>query len=199
MTKTIKGATVFVEADYANRTEVLYYGGPHRPWHADPARAMRYTRRGADRIHTQLANMPKLALVALVGLPNEEPISRVAVGWEAVVTHIDKLVASHALWLSGDGGERLLASGADLRGADLRGADLRGADLRGADLRGADLREADLRGADLRGADLRGADLRGADLREADLRGADLSFVDFRNVFLKGANLSNTNTHGIIV
>ena len=62
------------------------------------------------------------------------------------------ILADHAKWLRGEGGER-----ADLRGANLRGADLRGADLRGADLRGANLRGADLRGADMRWANLWGA------------------------------------------
>jgi hypothetical protein len=74
------------------------------------------------------------------------------------VDELKKILADHALWLSGDSaGIR-----ANLRRADLTEADLRGADLRGADLTGADLIGADLTGADLIGADLRGADLTGA-------------------------------------
>jgi hypothetical protein len=72
-------------------------------------------------------------------------------------TDLKAILDAHALWLSGDGGEK-----ADLSRADLSGADLRGVNLSGADLSGANLRWADLSGADLRWADLSGADLSGA-------------------------------------
>ena len=97
---------------------------------------------------------------------------------------LKKILELHALWLSGNGGQRANLreanlQGADLREANLREANLQGADLREADLRWADLRWADLQGADLQGADLRDADLRDADLREANLQGADLDFASF--------------------
>jgi hypothetical protein len=85
---------------------------------------------------------------------------------------LQTILAEHAKWLAGDGGER-----ANLRDANLRDANLRGADLSFANLRGADLRGADLRVANLRGADLCFADLRGADLCFADLCFADLCFA----------------------
>ena len=57
---------------------------------------------------------------------------------------LQTILAKHAKWRAGAGGER-----ADLRGANLRGADLRYANLRDADLRDADLRRANLCGANL--------------------------------------------------
>lgn len=62
---------------------------------------------------------------------------------------LDKIIAAHAAWLRGEGGER-----ADLRNADLRNADLCSAVLCGAVLRGADLCNANLCSANLYGADL---------------------------------------------
>ena len=59
------------------------------------------------------------------------------------------ILTEHALWLTGNGGER-----ANLSDANLRGANLRGAYLSRADLSGAYLSRADLSGADLSGADL---------------------------------------------
>ena len=106
------------------------------------------------------------------------------------------VLARHAAWLKGEGGERAYLTGADLRGADLTGADLRGADLRGADLRGADLRGADLRGANLRDADLRGAYLAGANLAGANLAGAYLAGADLRDANLRDAYLAGANLAG---
>jgi hypothetical protein len=125
-------------------------------------------------------------------------------------------LVKHSNWVesSGQEGERLNLSEANLSEADLRGAnlseadlseanlrradlwranlseaDLRGADLRGADLWRANLRRADLWRANLRRADLRGADLRGADLRRADLRRANLRGADLRGADLRGAKI----------
>ena len=67
---------------------------------------------------------------------------------------LKKILEDHAIWLSGEGGER-----ADLRGADLSYADLRGADLSYAYLRDANLRDTDLSYTNLSCADLRGAQL----------------------------------------
>lgn len=91
---------------------------------------------------------------------------------------VNKILAKHADWLRGNGGQR-----ADLWGADLWGANLRGADLREANLRGADLREANLWEANLQGADLCEADLWRADLREANLREANLQGVSLQNTY----------------
>jgi hypothetical protein len=102
-----------------------------------------------------------------------------------------EILASHAAWLLGGGGEM-----ADLRWTDLRWTILRGAILSEADLRGAILRGADLSGADLRGAILSGAILRGAILSEADLSGADLSGADLRGAILSGADLRGATGNG---
>ena len=45
---------------------------------------------------------------------------------------LDKIVADHSKWLSGEGGRRAYLQDANLRRADLRGADLQDANLRGA-------------------------------------------------------------------
>lgn len=63
---------------------------------------------------------------------------------------LDAILREHERWLTGQGGERVDLSGANLRDADLSGTDLRGADLSGVDLRGAILIGADLSGAILR-------------------------------------------------
>ena len=102
-------------------------------------------------------------------------------------TELAAVIEDHRLWLAGEGGERAI-----LRGADLRYADLRDANLNHADLRDANLRDANLNHADLRDANLRGANLRGADLSHADLRGADLSGADLRGADLSGAILDET-------
>ena len=96
---------------------------------------------------------------------------------------------SHAAWLRGENGARLVKANANLAGADLTGANLRDADLRGVILTGADLTGADLRDADLTGANLHGADLTGAVLTGANLRGADMRGADLRGANLTGANL----------
>ena len=64
---------------------------------------------------------------------------------------LDKILADHALWLKGEGGEQANLSWANLRWADLSWANLRDANLRGANLSDADLRDADLSDANLRG------------------------------------------------
>jgi hypothetical protein len=115
----------------------------------------------------------------------------------------EKIIADHALWLAGAGGQPANLSGANLRtanlfGANLFGANLRNADLSGANLFGADLRSADLRSADLRTADLRTADLRCADLRSADLSGANLSGADLRSADLRSADLSGAHLFGAV-
>ena len=74
-------------------------------------------------------------------------------------TELAAVIEDHRLWLAGEGGERAILRGADLRYANLYDADLRYADLRRADLSGADLSGADLSGADLSDADLSGASL----------------------------------------
>ena len=102
---------------------------------------------------------------------------------------LKRVLADHALWLAGNGGECAKLRGANLSQANLRGANLREANLSRADLRGADLRGANLIGADLSGANLIGTDLRGADLSEANLSGADLSGADLSGANLIGANL----------
>jgi hypothetical protein len=55
---------------------------------------------------------------------------------------IAAVLAEHARWLRGEGGER-----ADMRGADMQGADIQGADIQGANMQGADMRGANMRGA----------------------------------------------------
>ena len=82
---------------------------------------------------------------------------------------IAAVLADHALWLKGKGGQRAYLSGADLSGADLSGANLSGADLSGAYLSGADLSRANLSRADLSGANLSRANLSGADLSGAKI------------------------------
>lgn len=53
---------------------------------------------------------------------------------------LQERLKKHRLWLRGEeGGERLVAIGANLQGANLRDANLRDANLQGADLQGADL------------------------------------------------------------
>ncbi len=116
-------------------------------------------------------------------------------------TELAAVIEDHRLWLAGEGGERAILVGADLRYADLydanlRDADLRGANLSDADLRGADLRRADLSRADLYGADLRGADLYGADLSYANLSGANLRDADLRYANLNHANLRYADLDG---
>jgi hypothetical protein len=113
------------------------------------------------------------------------------------------ILADHAKWLSGEGGNRANLSSADLSGADLSGASLRSADLSSANLssanlssaslRSASLRSANLRSANLSSADLSGADLSGASLRSANLRSADLSSADLRGADLSSADLRGAN------
>lgn len=54
------------------------------------------------------------------------------------IEELKRIIDSHGLWLSSEGGERADLSGANLSGANLSGADLSGADLIliGQDLRG---------------------------------------------------------------
>jgi hypothetical protein len=82
---------------------------------------------------------------------------------------LNDILASHALWFAGKGGERANLQGSNLRWGDLWWANLRRANLRKANLQGSNLRWGDLWWADLRGANLQEANLRGADLRGADL------------------------------
>jgi len=69
---------------------------------------------------------------------------------------LKRILADHALWIGGNGGQRANLSWANLSLADLREANLREADLRGANLSGANLSWANLSGADLSGANLSG-------------------------------------------
>ena len=109
---------------------------------------------------------------------------------------LNEILADHAKWLRGEGGQQANLSLADLRCANLREANLVDADLSVANLIGADLRWADLRGADLSGANLSGADLRWADLRGANLSGANLSGANLSGANLSEANLSMANLSG---
>jgi hypothetical protein len=103
--------------------------------------------------------------------------------------NLEKILASHALWLAGKGGER-----ADLRDAYVQETDFRGANLQEVDFRGACLSDTNFQWANLQGADLQEVCLYGANLREAilqgaNLRGAELEFADFRGTNLSGADL----------
>jgi len=111
---------------------------------------------------------------------------------------LSDILADHALWLAGNGGQKAnlrLANltEANLRLANLTDADLTGADLTDADLTGADLTEANLTGADLTGANLRLANLTDADLTGANLTDADLTGANLRLANLTGANLTGAN------
>ena len=75
---------------------------------------------------------------------------------------IAAVLADHARWLRGKGGDRAILNGADLDGASLDGASLIGANLNRASLDGASLDGANLDGASLDGANLTGASLNGA-------------------------------------
>ena len=68
------------------------------------------------------------------------------------VDEMKAIIAEHAKWLRGEGGECAYLRGADLSGANLSGANLSGANLSGANLRGANLSGANLSGANLSGA-----------------------------------------------
>lgn len=118
---------------------------------------------------------------------------------------IQSILASHKLWLAGEGGERADFSGADLRWADFSKADLREANLSKVDLRAVDLSDADLSDADLSDAALSyanlsrsnlskailsRADLRNTDLSDADLNEAILTEVDLSKAILSRADLS---------
>ena len=96
------------------------------------------------------------------------------------IEKLNKVLAAHKLWLTGNGGKRANLSGANLSEADLSWAKLSEADLSGAKLSGAKLSWAKLSWANLSEANLLEADLSWANLSEADLSGANLS----------GANLS---------
>ncbi|MCP4502650.1 MAG: pentapeptide repeat-containing protein, partial [Deltaproteobacteria bacterium] len=109
---------------------------------------------------------------------------------------LKKILASHALWLRSEGGERADLSHANLRNADLQGADLRHAYLRDTNLRGANLRRAYLQGADLRGADLQGARPYDANLQDANLQDANLQYADLFHADLQGADLYGANLQG---
>jgi uncharacterized protein YjbI with pentapeptide repeats len=108
---------------------------------------------------------------------------------------INNILASHALWLAGRGGER-----ADLGRANLQGTDLREVSLYGASLQWADLRCADLEGADLRKVDFYEADLRGANLDRTNLQGADFWDVtgngkEIKSLRCGGYPIAYTATH----
>ena len=107
---------------------------------------------------------------------------------------IKEILDNHALWLTGDGGERANLYGANLYGADLCRADLREANLCRADLYGANLYGANLYGANLYGANLHGADLRRADLREANLYGANLYGANLHEADLREADLCRADS-----
>jgi hypothetical protein len=68
---------------------------------------------------------------------------------------LKKILAEHALWLAGKGGQRADLHGEDLRGAKFCGTNMSLIDLRWSDLTGADVTDAALRGAVLTGATLR--------------------------------------------
>jgi hypothetical protein len=82
-------------------------------------------------------------------------------------------LASHRLWLRGEGGTRANLTDANLTGANLTDAYLTGAYLAGAYLTGANLTDAYLAGANLAGADLTRANLTDAYLTGANLTGAN--------------------------
>jgi hypothetical protein len=88
---------------------------------------------------------------------------------------IAAVLADHALWLEGKGGQRARLIGARLIGASLDGASLNGASLIGASLIGASLIGASLNRASLNGASLDGASLIGASLNGASLNGAKIN------------------------
>ena len=67
---------------------------------------------------------------------------------------LKRILADHALWLTGNAGKCANLRGADLSRANLRGANLSRANLRWADLSGADLSRATLSEADLSQANL---------------------------------------------
>jgi len=104
---------------------------------------------------------------------------------------IAAVLADHARWLRGEGGNRANLRGSNLIGAYLEGANLRGAYLEGAILEGANLRGSNLRGSTLEGANLRGAYLEGAILRGSNLRGSTLEGSTLENANLEGAKINN--------
>ncbi len=87
-------------------------------------------------------------------------------------TQFTKRLQLHTLWVTSceSDGERLDASGENLRNAYLPNANFEGARLRGVDFRNANLSCANFIGADLRGSDLRCARLKGADFFMPTLR-----------------------------
>ncbi len=83
---------------------------------------------------------------------------------------LDRVLATHKLWLKSGGSE---GKRADLRDADLQREFLHGMSLQRANLCGTDLQGAYLRRADLWEANLQKANLKGANLQWANLKGAE--------------------------
>ena len=107
--------------------------------------------------------------------------------------NIKNVLAEHAKWLKGDGGERANLEGANLKGASLVDANLRGASLVDAELEGAILKGASLVDANLEGANLEGASLVDAILVDAKLVDAKLDDADLRGADLRGASLEGAD------
>jgi hypothetical protein len=107
---------------------------------------------------------------------------------------IAAVLADHARWLRGEGGNRARLDGAWLVGARLDGARLDGARLDGASLDGARLDGAWLVGASLDGASLVGARLDSARLDGARLNRASLDGARLVGASLDGAKINNNKT-----
>jgi len=112
---------------------------------------------------------------------------------------IAAVLADHARWLRGEGGNRASLVGASLARASLVGAILVGASLDGARLDGASLARASLDGANLARASLVGARLDGASLDGARLVGANLDGASLDGANLDGANLARASLVGAIL
>ena len=87
---------------------------------------------------------------------------------------LKEILASHAKWLKGDGGQRANLRDGDLSYANLRYANLRDANLSYTDLSYAILNDAILNDAILTGAILNDAILTGADLIGAEGNGREV-------------------------
>lgn len=124
---------------------------------------------------------------------------------------IAAILAAHAQWLAGAGGQRADFTGADLTSAGLQGQDLRQviftrSNLTGADLQTANLAQANLEGANLQRANLRQADLTDAivqpavlpdqKLQPASLQNADLTGANLQRAVLQAATLDGANLDG---
>jgi uncharacterized protein YjbI with pentapeptide repeats len=123
---------------------------------------------------------------------------------------ISRRLEAHYRETFGEGGERLRATGLDLKGklldevylhlAYLTGSSFEGASLRGADLSSTDLRECSLRGADLSGASLVKAHAFRCDFREANMTECNLTrwgagHCDFRRANFGGSQMLDFSGH----